>query len=1703
MCDATRDLEESLRQFAESGDAPGVMHTRLKLAAHALDAGNPDRARQHAELVVEAAQALGDQTAQLEAGLLLAGLAADFDDRDRKLAALEPVARAVESGHVVGLHRGLWRARTGRPVDAFLLNLVEHLAGRTGAGTQPDALAAAWIHEHLTTFTPEILVLALEWSRRRDYLLLTARILVQLGHRAEACEQLRRLAGHPSPGVQHEAADLLLAALPADAHAERRHWCDEVEARIGDGPGVAALRFDLASALLMSAERDPVRVERAWAHAEASARQSPDEHTRARAIDLCWRIRGLQLEFGDRVSTPLQAARAAWLVAATLPSHDADAYLCNAALALLKSGPLVHPACLDQVQPLLARLHAPSSEAARLWQRLAWVRSVQSGTGPALAPPGPPAALDAAPAWLIALAAGRAVPAVDRPIDTAALALTARALEARPDRSDAMLDWLTARDDIPDIQSLYALVELAGRGPSAIDTARYVERLAQRRPQRRFAELRERLEALLASDPPDIAAAQRTVDELLAAARSPAEQVEALFRQGVLAMDTVKPGRDGRSITFARQQLEQAAELARKHDLAELLFDVLVSQGNAWRRGEDRDLARALACYVEAERIGTPHPQQQAKLWKVWADALLARRSPGDAALALAHLERALQIRDRGWLRAATSLSLAHAELAQASGDELTRHRRALTRLEDALHHSNSGLRRAIGERTLAVATKLLRIHPDDPQAHAAISRVEAAVPELAAQARSMREGAAHNLDAEEQQQVRELSRNPAYLLYAKTTTPMHPGRVDPRMLAGLGATAEQRAAILRNLQQKIPDHTALLATVAVLDQRRDPAERPGAVLAQAEILAHLAGRGEDTAARARELAEQAESLIEAMADPTARAALLLQLASLWAPVDHATHPVRDFTRSAAMARRVLDAALEGSTVQSEATGFLARATRYRGDGDRLQFMQQAASLYETKLRLCEHRGDRFGAEQAIVNLEEVRSALGLGGEDFNLERSIDRITQIVAGQESINPTHLTAQARDLTIWGFRHRGTEAERALAAGQQAFDLLFARFPDLDPGPREDAENYRCLGRAAQATQRGDWDAAIGLWRRRLAAGDRRAQPTRWTIAAHNLADTLVRARRSHAELLEATRLCEEAVALRRVEGEPVHLWETQHLLGDAVHACLTLANPEDRGEVPNDGVRLALWHQGCASLAGAIHVARELGGGERLFRSGFVLALLARIARTPELVEDTAERAWRAIDEARPFLLHHEDYAVRESAVLLEIAVLLAKMTAGPRPTQPTPGRAFVLAGAAAQRVSRWLICAVGCAQRRLNARWRRPPAVSQLAWSAWIAAVQAEDPLRIAPALTAIRTAAPEFLSGQPTLAGLEAWLQAQPGSAAIVLQPTPRGHLAAIYQYTDGLECRVVALTATSPAAVSESDLAAVRADTAPAVYDDTVAWACRDLIAPLQAVLGRSVPRLLWCAPGLVRALSPHDLWPNVAVTAASDLALLAAPAPAPTTTAIVVADPWPDSEDGLPGSIEAGAQLARAAKQTDLRVRLGRGAVHGRALGVECPGLIDAPPEPEGVLQDLIECKRIVMLCHGSTTGPDTAALVLLDRHGEPAQLDLRRIAGDPRSFAGATVLLLACETGRAGPAMHRAGGFPGMLLACGASRVIAPLWPVFMGPATDLAQVVLRALADARSPAAELAAQVDRLRAATPGTDDWLRFHSSRAFVVWDA
>jgi hypothetical protein len=1689
------DLEQALHTSVAAGDRANVLRTRLRLARRLVDAGRTDEARTHAELAHALAQHQDESECALAAGLLRADLTATWAERDRRLDELEVTAAAIDAVHRVRLRRGLLRAAAGESVGPFVGDLVAHLAGRTPADEDADELVRVWLHNHPSTLGRDHLVLALEWSHRRGPPQLAARLLIALDRRTEALEELRRLAEQPRRELRRPAMELLIAALPDDAHGERRRWCDALAAEFGDDERFAEIRLDLATALFISAEADPARIDRAWAQAELAWPLLADERAKAVARSLRARIRMTQLRLADHVSTPEQAARAAWLVTAELPEDLTDAVLLNAAISLLRPGPLCHPACLEQVRPLLARVRVASGLLAQVWQRVAWIEARRTGDpAPAPDPRGP---YDTAPDWLIALVDTPASSPTAASIGGEELRLVGLALGARPDRADALLDWISRRDDIDDIDALFRLVELGSRGPAPVATARYVARLQARRPTRRFDELREQHMALMGSrDRRDDAALGALVEELARSAATPAERVEALYHRGVHQLRIARGDDDEPAATNARSTLTEAATLARSHRFGDLLYPVLISLGNAWRSGPARDLEQALAHYEEAERLSAPGRAQQATLWKVTADALLARGRAGDAARALALLERSLAIRDRGSLRAETLMSAAQAELAQ-DGDKAARYRQALIRLEESLSHADAALRAEIGRRILSSASRLLRLRPGDTAAVGALTRLESAVPELAVAARDARAGASHLLDGDERRDIHALMENRAFTTYMHAIRGMYPERGDPRMLAGLGLSAERRNALVDRAARNVPDRAELLSRADALTHNQDPRERPGALLARAEILAYLADRGEDTAALARDLAGQAEAAIDAITDPRVRVALLLQLASLWAPSDHVSHPVRDFARSAAIAERALALAPADSSFASDATGLLARATRYRSDGDPRVFIEQAQRLYEQKLRMCERRGDRFGAEQAEVNLEEARAALGHGGVVFNLERSIRRIRQIVDTQENINPTHLCALARDLTLWGCRHRGAEADRALAEGQRAFESLFVRAAGLGPGERKDAENFQCIGRAAQAERAGDWATAIDLWRRRLAEHSRTDDPARWATTAHNLADTLVRARRNLGETLEAVRLCEDVLVIRRRLGEPIHLWETHHLLGDAVLACIPALDAADLGPC----TRAGLWFQGGAALVEAMSIARGLGGGERLFRSGFVLALLARLAADLPSLTDAAESAWLAMDEARPFLLHREDDAVRESTVLAEIAALTATMHAQTGPIGILDGCEFVLGGAAAWDVSRWLVRAAGCTQRRLNGRWRRPVAVDPSIWIGWIAAVRSGDPLRIVPALAAVRAQAPEFLSGEPTLAGLSTWLRAAPDAAAFVVLPTSLGLLAAIYDGADELRCHVAALTTTPPQALLEQ--VAVEADAAPASYDEAVAWGRSALVAPLLAVHARPVRRMLWCASGPIRSVSPHDLWPGVAVTLASDPAIQATPAPASPTTAIVVADPGPGAAGELTGLVEVGAALAREVAGVDLRVRLGRGAVYGRALGHDCPGLIDAPPDPEGVLQDLVECKRVVMLCHGVTEGVEDAAVLLLDAEGRQARLDLARIAEDPRSFAGATVLLLACETGRAGPWIHRAAGFPGVLLACGAQRILAPLWPVFSDVAVTVGGAVLRALNRGMSPADVLAELVDQARVAAQADQHaWRRFHSLRAFTVWD-
>ena len=69
------------------------------------------------------------------------------------------------------------------------------------------------------------------------------------------------------------------------------------------------------------------------------------------------------------------------------------------------------------------------------------------------------------------------------------------------------------------------------------------------------------------------------------------------------------------------------------------LFDFLVSYGNAWRTSPNEDIEKALRIYESAAKLDSV-PEQEAKLWKVQADALRLRGTADDLRRADRLLER-------------------------------------------------------------------------------------------------------------------------------------------------------------------------------------------------------------------------------------------------------------------------------------------------------------------------------------------------------------------------------------------------------------------------------------------------------------------------------------------------------------------------------------------------------------------------------------------------------------------------------------------------------------------------------------------------------------------------------------------------------------------------------------------------------------------------------------------------------------------------------------------------------------------------------------------------------------------------------------------------------------------------------------------------------------------------------------------------------
>ncbi|WP_442929814.1 CHAT domain-containing protein [Myxococcus sp. NMCA1] len=142
--------------------------------------------------------------------------------------------------------------------------------------------------------------------------------------------------------------------------------------------------------------------------------------------------------------------------------------------------------------------------------------------------------------------------------------------------------------------------------------------------------------------------------------------------------------------------------------------------------------------------------------------------------------------------------------------------------------------------------------------------------------------------------------------------------------------------------------------------------------------------------------------------------------------------------------------------------------------------------------------------------------------------------------------------------------------------------------------------------------------------------------------------------------------------------------------------------------------------------------------------------------------------------------------------------------------------------------------------------------------------------------------------------------------------------------------------------------------------------------------------------------------------------------------------------------------------------------------------------------------------MFLCHGGVAGPRKATLQFLNEVGSDSELALEQVGADPRRIAGASIVLLSCETGRVGDWIHRAAGLAGAFLASGARQIIAPLWAVPLGGALLVGRAVLEALTQGGDPSLALhALQRQQSQGGGATSRHFGRAWALKAFVHWVA
>ncbi|MCY1033246.1 CHAT domain-containing protein [Corallococcus sp. BB11-1] len=1538
--------------------------------------------------------------------------------------------------------------------------------------------------------------------------LVRARLLDATGQREAAIALLRKaLAQADMDEARLDLSGMLLALLPGQAHEETQRLCEFMEPLLDGAFDRPYLRSDLAEGFRRCAKGDRRLLDKAWRHAERAARDLSGDplafvyNTRIRAL-----IRQAQLNPGAAASTPEQCVLASWFEQPLhLPPAELARFRREVSGALLHPGPFTHP----DARALAARLLAQASEApdaGQLQARLEWISKVSEGL-PAVHPvsPGSRGPWDEAPSWAIALAQGRRPPLISS-VDEIIKDLS-WLLQARPDRQADCLGWLFdgishLPPDSPSFNLLHMLSALGPRHGIGAPLMAALEDALRKTPA--FPLLRLRVQLLQQAQGRGARTAlERAIGELLSAARTPLERVEARFYLGtdrLMTWSSLPPlQRPPELLEEARGVLLAAVEEAKTHRLPPpLQFALWVSAGNAFRQSGADLLPRALDFYGQAEALGAPNALEASKLWKVTADALVERDLPGDAARALELIEKALEVRKAGHLRAETLLTASHVERLQKERGEPVRLRRAIDRLEEALRCDDGTNRLGYAAELLECIALLLRHAPRDQGLLQRLDELGALDPELAERAERARKGQASRIPDEMAGFMAQVLAHPAGNVYFESTRPLIP--LD-EALRDMGMDPQDLPEAMRQQLESDSqpgDVTALRGLTQQLLEERRPDVRPGALTARFVLLAHLAEQERSLAAEALQAGDEAERLVRSLEAPAVRHFLLGELAQTWAPQDTDSHPVRDFIRAARLYQEILAQLDPAGFIALDTKQKLARATRFRTDGDPRTHLRDAEQLFESCIAGYDSRGNKEGAAHLRQSLAQLRSVLRHGGGEAAYEEGVQASRERIAtvrthGQQA---EAQAALAVSLTQAGAEHMGPEGDKKLAEAHGLFETL--QWSHLPRGMHFDVQNFQTICRAETAWRKGDHGSAIRLWKERLSGIERDAHPSRWSMTAHNLADMILRRGLGTSTvdpklLREGLAVGEQALLLRPLEQGPQFHWETCDTLG---RGCSWLLANLPRGS-PEAG---PLLEQGTRRLESALQAARRMGGREQLWRSAFQLLLLCDFIVDLDRMEETADLAWNALDEARPFLLLDEASGAQEASACIGVALLRGRKLAEAGGAPPSPGCRFVLRDASAASVLRWMTRGLGATQRRLAARTARPAGVPSETWMRWLEAVRGGNAGDLARSVEQVQATEPSFLRGAPNLDGTWEWLRTRPGSVAIAVVGHGREWQAALLRHQEAPEIIIAGLQ-TTPLELREETVAqSVDADGSGPAYRELLAWARDNIVVPLERMSAGHPSHILWIPSGPLRMLAPSDLWRTAPIALATNLALPAQPsAPRPRGTLVTVADPGPGALGELRAAVKLGEQLARHCSG-DARLLMSRGSKFGRALRLTHSGLLDHPASPEEVLRNLMEVDVALFLGHGAVTDPLDARLILVDRKGACADLGLAQVGEEPRRVSGATIILLACDSGRVGGWLHRAAGLAGAFLACGARQVIAPLWAVRLGAAFEVGQAVLEALASGR----ELSEALHHIQ--TEKTLDRTRLDAGRpwslkSFVNW--